>query len=77
MNRLETPLLEAIGWTSQMDSTFESNYQTNPTLSYQYFGSATGFLRQYPAGKWPNENGIRTNPGKLTNYYWGCSRPLF
>ncbi|XP_035715688.1 voltage-dependent calcium channel subunit alpha-2/delta-4 isoform X3 [Folsomia candida] len=58
----KTPLLEAIGWTSQMDSTFESNYQTNPTLSYQYFGSATGFLRQYPAGKWPNENGIRTNP---------------
>ncbi|CAL8108692.1 unnamed protein product [Orchesella dallaii] len=55
-------VLESIGWSTNMDQTFLSNYNLNPTLSYQYFGSATGFLRHYPAMMWPNNNSDRADP---------------
>jgi len=42
----------AIDWSSQLDLTFRDNYNRDPSLSWQYFGSSTGFMRQYPAMKW-------------------------
>ncbi|KAK4302643.1 hypothetical protein Pmani_025289 [Petrolisthes manimaculis] len=44
--------MEAIRWSGRLDRTFRSNYELDPTLSWQYFGSSTGFLRQYPAAEW-------------------------
>ncbi|ODM90179.1 Voltage-dependent calcium channel subunit alpha-2/delta-4, partial [Orchesella cincta] len=55
-------LLESIGWSSNIDPTFVSNFKLNPTLSYQYFGSTTGILRHYPAMMWPNNNSDRADP---------------
>ncbi|KAK7071718.1 Voltage-dependent calcium channel subunit alpha-2/delta-4, partial [Halocaridina rubra] len=50
---VRTPdVLHAIRWSGRLDRTFKSNYDLDPTLSWQYFGSSTGFLRQYPATKW-------------------------
>lgn len=43
---------EAIQWSARLDRTFKSNYELDHTLSWQYFGSSSGFLRQYPASKW-------------------------
>ncbi|CAL4060429.1 unnamed protein product, partial [Meganyctiphanes norvegica] len=45
-------VLNAIRWSEALDRTFISNYEIDPTLSWQYFGSSTGFLRQYPGIKW-------------------------
>ncbi|XP_068206802.1 voltage-dependent calcium channel subunit alpha-2/delta-3-like isoform X2 [Palaemon carinicauda] len=45
-------VLRAIRWSGRLDRTFKSNYELDPTLSWQYFGSSSGFLRQYPATKW-------------------------
>ena len=44
-------LLEAISWSADLDTPFTNNYKHNPTLSWQYFGSSTGFLRQFPGNQ--------------------------
>lgn len=41
-----------IKWTEQLDSIFLDNYNKDPSLSWQFFGSTTGIMRQFPASKW-------------------------
>jgi len=48
----EPKVINAIDWSRKLDETFKDNYQRDPSLSWQFFGSSTGFLRQYPAMKW-------------------------
>nr|CAD7196612.1 unnamed protein product [Timema douglasi] len=45
-------ILKAIKWSSNLDTIFTNNYEADPSLSWQYFGSSTGFMRQYPAMQW-------------------------
>jgi voltage-dependent calcium channel alpha-2/delta-3 len=45
-------VIKAIKWSEALDRTFINNYEQDPSLSWQYFGSATGFMRQYPAMSW-------------------------
>ncbi|XP_011876387.1 PREDICTED: voltage-dependent calcium channel subunit alpha-2/delta-3 isoform X2 [Vollenhovia emeryi] len=45
-------VIRAIKWSEALDRTFINNYEQDPSLSWQYFGSATGFMRQYPAMSW-------------------------
>ncbi|XP_076657364.1 voltage-dependent calcium channel subunit straightjacket isoform X1 [Halictus rubicundus] len=45
-------VIRAIKWSEELDKTFINNYDQDPSLSWQYFGSATGFMRQYPATDW-------------------------
>ncbi|XP_011334434.1 voltage-dependent calcium channel subunit alpha-2/delta-3 isoform X3 [Ooceraea biroi] len=47
-----SPVIRAIKWSEALDRTFINNYEQDPSLSWQYFGSATGFMRQYPAINW-------------------------
>ncbi|XP_072941852.1 voltage-dependent calcium channel subunit alpha-2/delta-3 isoform X14 [Epargyreus clarus] len=45
-------VIKGIHWSEGLDTHFLNNYQSDPTLSWQYFGSSTGFMRHYPAMKW-------------------------
>ena len=49
---LFSQVVNAIDWSKGLDHVFIDNYNRDPSLSWQYFGSSTGFMRQYPAIKW-------------------------
>ena len=40
--------MNGILWSEQLDRIFMTNYESDPSLTWQYFGSSTGFMRQYP-----------------------------
>nr|XP_022916420.1 voltage-dependent calcium channel subunit alpha-2/delta-4 [Onthophagus taurus] len=42
----------AVQWSEELDSVFKNNYQSDPSLSWQYFCSSSGVMRHYPAKKW-------------------------
>ncbi|CAH2102286.1 unnamed protein product [Euphydryas editha] len=46
-----------IAWSEHLDPLFINNYEIDPTLSWQYYASSTGFMRRYPAMSWPPEDG--------------------
>ncbi|KAK6642464.1 hypothetical protein RUM43_003966 [Polyplax serrata] len=48
-------VLKAIKWSENLNDIFKNNYQIDPSLSWQYFGSSTGFMRQFPAIQWKQE----------------------
>jgi len=49
---LTRDVVEDIAKTESLDDMFRQNYESDPALSWQYFGSVTGMLRQYPAMQW-------------------------
>lgn len=40
--------MEALQWSEALDEVFIQNYNSDPALSWQYFGSDTGIMRHYP-----------------------------
>ncbi|XP_077546416.1 voltage-dependent calcium channel subunit alpha-2/delta-3-like isoform X2 [Haemaphysalis longicornis] len=50
------PVLNAIKWSEGMNSRFKNNRVVDPFISWQFFCSSTGFIRLYPARKWPEDN---------------------
>jgi hypothetical protein len=48
----------AISWSSHLDPLFANNLERDSALSWQYFGSKSGFLRRFPGTAWPPE-GLR------------------
>lgn len=37
-----------IQWSEYLDLLFVNNYESDPSLSWQYYGATSGFLRRFP-----------------------------
>ncbi|XP_056603548.1 voltage-dependent calcium channel subunit alpha-2/delta-4 [Triplophysa dalaica] len=63
-------ILNGVFMSEALNEVFVSNFEKDPTLTWQYFGSSTGFFRLYPGIKWtPDENGVVTFDGRNRNWY--------
>uniref|UniRef100_A0A4W4F8K1 VWFA domain-containing protein n=1 Tax=Electrophorus electricus TaxID=8005 RepID=A0A4W4F8K1_ELEEL len=63
-------ILNGVYMSEALNEVFVSNYEKDPTLTWQYFGSPTGFLRLYPGIQWtPDENGVVTFDVRNRNWY--------
>ncbi|XP_033723219.1 voltage-dependent calcium channel subunit alpha-2/delta-4 [Tursiops truncatus] len=63
-------ILNGIYMSEALNPVFVENFQRDPTLTWQYFGSSTGFFRIYPGIKWtPDENGVITFDCRNRGWY--------
>ncbi|KAJ8982828.1 hypothetical protein NQ317_010449 [Molorchus minor] len=53
VNENDPNTLNAIQWSEHLDPLFINNFEGDPSLSWQFFGSSRGFLRRYPGISWP------------------------
>uniref|UniRef100_A0A6I8N129 Calcium voltage-gated channel auxiliary subunit alpha2delta 4 n=1 Tax=Ornithorhynchus anatinus TaxID=9258 RepID=A0A6I8N129_ORNAN len=52
-------ILNGVYMSEALNPVFVENFQRDPTLTWQYFGSSTGFFRLYPGIKWtPDQRGV-------------------
>ncbi|KAI5126031.1 Voltage-Dependent Calcium Channel Subunit Alpha-2/Delta-4 [Manis pentadactyla] len=52
-------ILNGVYMSEALNPVFVENFQRDPTLTWQYFGSSAGFFRIFPGIKWtPDENGV-------------------
>ncbi|KAM3870199.1 voltage-dependent calcium channel subunit alpha-2/delta-4-like [Diretmus argenteus] len=63
-------ILNAIYNSEALNDVFIGNFQKDPTLTWQFFGSSTGFFRIYPGIKWtPDANGVAAFDCRNRNWY--------
>ncbi|XP_066527450.1 voltage-dependent calcium channel subunit alpha-2/delta-3 [Hoplias malabaricus] len=59
MYNKDPDIVNGVYWSEALNKVFVDNYERDPSLIWQYFGSAKGFFRQYPGVKWhPDEHGV-------------------
>ncbi|KAK2576412.1 hypothetical protein KPH14_005750 [Odynerus spinipes] len=54
----DSDVASGIQWSEYLDPLFVNNYESDPSLSWQYYGATSGFLRRFPAITWPPMEGI-------------------
>ena len=57
---VDPEVMNSIQWSEHLDPLFINNYESDPSLSWQYFGSSTGFLRRYPGTIYTSFSNILT-----------------
>ncbi|XP_067346482.1 voltage-dependent calcium channel subunit alpha-2/delta-4 isoform X3 [Channa argus] len=63
-------ILNGVYMSEALNDVFIDNFLKDPTLTWQYFGSSTGFFRLYPGIQWiPDENGVVTFDCRNRNWY--------
>ncbi|KAH9520918.1 Voltage-dependent calcium channel subunit alpha-2/delta-4 [Dermatophagoides farinae] len=64
-----------IKWSEHLTQFFKNNLAFDPSLSWQFFGSAKGFLRLYPATSWRERDSYSDKP--LIDFYDCRMRPWY
>ncbi|CAB3365530.1 Hypothetical predicted protein [Cloeon dipterum] len=62
-------VIEAIQWSKKLDPVFEANFRADPSLTWQYFGSAKGFMRTYPGMKWKMNDEVDLYDCRMQPWY--------
>ncbi|XP_028285672.1 voltage-dependent calcium channel subunit alpha-2/delta-4-like isoform X2 [Parambassis ranga] len=63
-------ILNAVYNSEALNDVFINNFLKDPTLTWQFFGSSTGFFRIYPGIKWtPETNGVVAFDCRNRNWY--------
>ncbi|XP_038873942.1 voltage-dependent calcium channel subunit alpha-2/delta-4-like [Salvelinus namaycush] len=63
-------ILNGIYMSEALNDVFINNFKKDPTLTWQYFGSSSGFFRIYPGIKWtPDSNGVAAFDCRNRNWY--------
>lgn len=62
-------VIEALRWSEALDTVFVQNYQSDPALSWQYFGSDTGIMRHYPAKIWETKEQVDVYDCRKRSWY--------
>ncbi|XP_039626708.1 voltage-dependent calcium channel subunit alpha-2/delta-4-like [Polypterus senegalus] len=63
-------ILNGVYMSEALNPVFVNNFRRDPTLTWQFFGSSTGFFRLYPGIKWtPDENGVISYDCRNRNWY--------
>lgn len=58
----EPEVRSSIAWSQHLDPIFANNLERDAALSWQYFGSSTGFLRRFPGTQWPHAGATDNKP---------------
>ncbi|XP_075975243.1 ca[2+] channel Muscle-specific alpha2/delta subunit isoform X2 [Anticarsia gemmatalis] len=64
----ENKTLSAILWSKGLNDIFTKNYKSDPSLSWQYFGSSQGILRFFPGMPW-NYQEVDTYDCRVKSWY--------
>lgn len=48
LQSLDSAIVNGVYWSEALNKVFVDNFKRDPSLIWQYFGSAKGFFRQYP-----------------------------
>ncbi|XP_059148608.1 voltage-dependent calcium channel subunit alpha-2/delta-2-like isoform X3 [Physella acuta] len=68
-------ILNGLNWSAALDEQFIDNFNSDPEILWQYFGSQTGFMRTFPAAQWPL-NGVDLYDVRRQSWYTqGSSSP--
>lgn len=62
--------MTSILWSEKLNEVFTRNYKSDPSLSWQYFGSSHGIMRFYPGMEWNmQENYVDTYDCRVKSWY--------
>ncbi|KAG6450470.1 voltage-dependent calcium channel subunit alpha-2/delta-3 isoform X2 [Manduca sexta] len=64
----ESDVLNAILWSKELNEIYKKNYQSDPSLAWQYFGSSSGMLRFYPGMPWTHKE-VDTYDCRVKSWY--------
>nr|XP_019951490.1 PREDICTED: voltage-dependent calcium channel subunit alpha-2/delta-3-like [Paralichthys olivaceus] len=67
MYNKDSAIVNGVFWSEALNKVFVDNFERDPSLIWQYFGSAKGFFRQYPENGPAYQRKIKSEP-----FGWQC-----
>ncbi|CAL1541794.1 unnamed protein product [Lymnaea stagnalis] len=68
-------ILNGLNWTASLEEQFKENFNNDPDILWQYFGSHTGFMRTFPTAAWPTTRVDLYDVRRQSWYTQGSSSP--